>query len=156
MKGHNAPIFSLHHHPTINERKSEASGLLLSTSADWSIGLWNPKNRKDPLLMHNGDVETYDAQWSPVHPSVFASCNGYGQIELWDILKDTEESRYTYDVDKRALSKIRWSQDGKKLLSGNSNGTIKLWNVDKEFYQYREEDFSKLERMLLPSAHSTR
>jgi dynein intermediate chain len=124
--------------------------LLLSTAADWSIGIWHPKTRKDPLIMYDGEVEVYDAQWSPVHPSVFASCNGYGQIDLWDISKDTEECRYRLDADKRAISKIRWSHDGKRLLTGNSNGTVKLWNVDKEFYQYKEEDLVKLERMLMP------
>jgi dynein intermediate chain len=153
--GHQASVLSLHHHPTIHERKSEASGLMLSTSADWNIGVWHPKTRKEPLLMHDGEVETYDAQWSPVHPSVFAACNGNGQVELWDIVKETEECRYRIDVDKRALSKIRWSQDGRKLLTGNSNGSIKLWNVDKEFYQYREEDLTKLERMLMPNKQNT-
>lgn len=153
--GHKASILSIHHHPVISDRKSEASGLLLSTSADWGLGVWHPKSRKDPLLMVEGEVEIYDAQWSPVHPSVFATCNGYGQIDIWDIAKETEECRHRIDVDigasKRAISKIRWSQDGKRLLSGNSNGTIKLWNVDKEFYQYREEDLVKLEKMLMPT-----
>ena len=150
FQGHKASILSLHHHPTITERKSEASGLLLSTGADWNLGVWHPKTRKEPLLMHDGEVEIYDAQWSPVHPSVFATCNGYGQIDIWDIAKETEECRYRIDVDKRAINKIKWSHDGKRLLTGNSNGTIKLWNVDKEFYQYREDDLTKLEKMLMP------
>mmetsp|Transcript_16516 Transcript_16516/g.19091 ORF Transcript_16516/g.19091 Transcript_16516/m.19091 type:complete len:390 (-) Transcript_16516:224-1393(-) len=90
-EGHTASILSLHCHPTIEQRKSEVSNLLLSTGADWNIGIWNPKTRKDPILLHDSDVEIYDAQWSPVHPSVFAACNGNGQIELWDIQKETED-----------------------------------------------------------------
>eukprot|EP00343_Euplotes_focardii_P000605 CAMPEP_0205799994 /NCGR_PEP_ID=MMETSP0205-20121125/1493_1 /ASSEMBLY_ACC=CAM_ASM_000278 /TAXON_ID=36767 /ORGANISM="Euplotes focardii, Strain TN1" /LENGTH=202 /DNA_ID=CAMNT_0053062319 /DNA_START=59 /DNA_END=663 /DNA_ORIENTATION=- len=140
--GHKGTILSLHHHPTINERKSEASGLLLSTAADWGLGVWHPKTRKNPLMLVDGEVEYYDAQWSPVHPSVFAACNGSGQIELWDIAKETEEARARIDADKRALNKIRWSHDGKRLLTGNSHGVVKLYNVDKEFYQYREEDLT--------------
>lgn len=150
-KGHEATVLSLHHHPTIHERKSEASNLLLSTGGDWNVGVWHPKSHKEPLLMHDSEVEVYDAQWSPVHPSVFATCNGYGQIDLWDITKETEEYRYRNDADKRAINKIRWSHDGKRLLSGNSNGTVKLWNVDKEFYQPKEDDLTKLEKMLIPS-----
>ena len=148
---HNGTIFSLHNHPTITERKSEVSGLLLSTSADWGIGVWHPKTKKDPVLLIDGEVETYDAQWSPVHPSVFAACNGHGQIDLWDISKETDECKYRLEADKRAINRIRWSHDGKRLLTGNSNGTVKLYNVDKEFYQYREEDLTKLERMIKPS-----
>lgn len=33
------------------------------------------------------------------------------------------------------------------MLSGNSYGTIKLWNVNKNFYQYKEEDLNKFEKM---------
>ena len=149
--GHNATILSLHHHPAIGEKKYEASGLLLSTSADWGISVWHPKTRKEPLILIDGEVEYYDAQWSPVHPCVFATCNGNGQIDLWDISKDVEESRFRLEADKRAINKIKWSHDGKRLLTGNSSGTVKLYNVDKEFYQYRDEDLAKLERMIKPS-----
>mmetsp|Transcript_25244 Transcript_25244/g.25013 ORF Transcript_25244/g.25013 Transcript_25244/m.25013 type:complete len:346 (+) Transcript_25244:499-1536(+) len=92
FSNHFGTILSLHSHPKISERKSVTSGFLLSTAADWRIGLWHPEARKDPLLMIEGEVEYYDAQWSPVHPSVFATCNGNGQIDLWDLAKDTEES----------------------------------------------------------------
>jgi len=147
---HLGTVFSLHYHPKITERKSKASDFLLSTSADWGIGLWHPKSRKDPVLLIDGEVEYYDAQWSPVHPSVFATCNGNGQIDIWDIAKETEESRYRFEADKRAVNKIRWSSDGKKLLTGNSNGVIKMYNVAKEFYQPREDDLAKLEHILNP------
>ena len=150
--GHMGTIFSLNYHPLITERKSEASNLMLTTGADWRLGLWQPRAKKDPLFMYEADCEIYDAQWSPVHPSVFATCNGNGQIDLWDISKETEEYRYRCEVDKRAINKIKWSNDGKRLISGNTNGTIKLWNVEKEFYQYRDEDFVKLEKQLAPSA----
>lgn len=32
----------------------------------------------------------YDVQWSPMHPGVFASCDGDGFVDVWDINKDTE------------------------------------------------------------------
>ena len=154
-EGHSASILSLHCHPTIENRKSDISNLLLSTGADWNIGVWNPKTRKDPILIHDSEVEIYDAQWSPVHPSVFAACNGNGQIELWDLSKETEECVYRHEVDKRAINKIRWSYDGKRILSGNSNGTVKLWSVKDSFYQYREEDLTKFEKMFISQSQSS-
>lgn len=32
----------------------------------------------------------YDVQWSPMHPSIFASCDGDGFVDVWDINKDIE------------------------------------------------------------------
>ena len=154
-EGHMASLLSLHWHPTIENRKSEVSNLLLSTGADWNIGVWNPKARKDPILLHDSEVEIYDAQWSPVHPSVFAACNGNGQIEIWDLAKETEDWVYRHEVDKRAINKIKWSHDGKRLLSGNSNGTVKLWSVKDSFYQYREEDLTKFEKMFISQAQAS-
>lgn len=146
--GHTGTVFSLNYHPLLTDKKSEISHLMLSTGADWRLALWQPKAKKDPLFMYESDCEIYDAQWSPVHPTVFATSNGLGQIDLWDVAKDTEEYRYRLEVDKRAINKIKWSHDGKRLLSGNTNGSIKLWNVDKEFYQYKDEDVSKFEKQL--------
>jgi len=32
----------------------------------------------------------YDVQWSPVHPAIFASADGAGKLDFWDINFDTE------------------------------------------------------------------
>lgn len=144
--GHKGTVFSLNCHPLITDRKSDISNLMLTTSADWRLGLWQPKSKNTPLFMYEADCEIYDAQWSPVHPCVYATCNGYGQIDLWDLSKETEEYRYRCEADKRAINKVKWSYDGKRLISGNTNGTVKLWSVDKEFYQYKDEDLDKLEK----------
>ena len=32
----------------------------------------------------------YDVEWSPSHPAVFGCVNGVGQLQLWDINKDSE------------------------------------------------------------------
>ena len=37
-------------------------------------------------------------QWSPSHPSVFASCDGLGRVDLWNINHDTEVSLVRYSV----------------------------------------------------------
>jgi len=85
--------------------------------------------------MNDLDTEIFDIKWSPIHPSVFASGDCEGNIDLWNLSKDTESYLYRKsDESKRSINKIRWSNDGKNLLSGNSNGVVKLWKVDKQFY----------------------
>ena len=32
----------------------------------------------------------YDVQWSPIHPAVFATVNGLGRLDLWNLNNDTE------------------------------------------------------------------
>ena len=37
----------------------------------------------------NGDY-VYDVQWSPIHPALFASVDGMGKLDLWNLNSDTE------------------------------------------------------------------
>ena len=69
------------------------SQLMLSASMDWTVKLWYPKNEQKhtPIMSFESSQEyVYDVQWSPVHPSVFATCDGDGYIDIWDINKDIE------------------------------------------------------------------
>jgi len=80
-------------------------------------------------------TEIFDIKWSPTHPSVFATGDCEGNIDLWNLSKETETFSFRKpDEMKKSINKIRWSNDGSKLLSGNSNGVVKLWIVDKTFY----------------------
>jgi|JI9StandDraft_2_1071091.scaffolds.fasta_scaffold47547_2 dynein intermediate chain len=65
---------------------NELSDLMLSASFDWSIKLWYPKVRNDPILtLESAQEYIYDVQWSPVHPACFASCDGDGGLDLWNL-----------------------------------------------------------------------
>lgn len=46
---------------------------------------------KQPLYSFedSGDY-VYDVQWSPIHPAVFATVNGLGRLDLWNLNNDTE------------------------------------------------------------------
>ena len=37
----------------------------------------------------NGDY-IYDVQWSPIHPALFATVDGMGKLDLWNLNTDTE------------------------------------------------------------------
>jgi WD40 repeat protein len=37
----------------------------------------------------NGDY-IYDVQWSPLHPALFATADGSGRLDLWNLNNDTE------------------------------------------------------------------
>ena len=74
----------------------------------------------------------YDVQWSPVHPSVFASCDGEGYLEIWDLNRDVEAPITRKKTGSLALTTLRWSKDGRKIAVGDSLGNVSLWNLEKE------------------------
>ena len=125
---------------------------MLSASMDWTVKLWYPKIRNDSLLTFESSQEyVYDVQWSTVHPSVFASCDGEGYIDIWDINRDIEAPVSRKKTGSRALNTLRWSMDGRKIATGDAEGYVSLWSVDKEFSMQKNEDFNKLERLISSS-----
>lgn len=116
---------------------------------DWTVKLWYPKAKRESILTFESSQEyVYDVQWSPVHPSVFATADGDGYIEIWDINKDVEAPIARKQTGKRALNCLRWSSDGRKIAVGDSEGYVSLWSVDKEVAMHRNEDFTRLERFM--------
>lgn len=97
--GHNAAITAIAAHPgaSQNDQYPEISDLVLSSSLDWTVKLWSPKVISEqnacgrPLMTFESSQEyIYDVQWSPKHPSVFASCDAEGYVDVWDINRDKE------------------------------------------------------------------
>eukprot|EP00357_Protocruzia_adherens_P032167 CAMPEP_0115015212 /NCGR_PEP_ID=MMETSP0216-20121206/26607_1 /TAXON_ID=223996 /ORGANISM="Protocruzia adherens, Strain Boccale" /LENGTH=612 /DNA_ID=CAMNT_0002385235 /DNA_START=118 /DNA_END=1953 /DNA_ORIENTATION=+ len=144
-EGHFGPVTSLHCHPTTEGHQVyESNNLMLSSSFDWTVKLWNTKEVSKPILSFDSyDDYVYDVQWSPVHPSVFATSDGDGYVDIWDLNKDIESSRIRHRTGERAVNKLRWSTDGRQLALGDSNGGLSIWNVDKDFYTTKSEDWSK-------------
>jgi dynein intermediate chain len=78
------------------------------------------------------DDYVYDAKFHPTNPSLFACVDGLGKLDFWDLNKDVEVPVFRYDVGKYSLNKLAWSQDGKRLATGDINGKVSVFNVDKE------------------------
>lgn len=101
-RGHAAPVMSLDFHSAAGPHN--LGDLVLSTGLDWGIKLWRVKtptgttadkergkvNNVKPLLEIPRDDAVYDAKWSPSRPGVFASVDGGGFLEIWDLNADLE------------------------------------------------------------------
>lgn len=102
FQSHHAPVTSISLHPTpvTWSKGHEYSHIMLSSSMDWSIKLWNPKMGKYPIASFESSQDyVFDVKWSPVHPSVFASCDADGYLDLWDIDTDVENPIIHYKKD---------------------------------------------------------
>jgi dynein intermediate chain len=94
------------------------------------------------LTFERAEDYVYDVQWCPVHPSVFACCDGEGYLEIWDLNKDVELPQVRKSISKKAINKIRWSNDGRKIAAGDSTGKLSVWNVDKDvsyFFKFSDD-----------------
>ncbi|NER38915.1 MAG: WD40 repeat domain-containing protein [Oscillatoria sp. SIO1A7] len=114
LTGHEGPVSAL---------AFAANGeILVSGSHDRTISLWNPSNGDRKILgRHSSEVKSL-----AVSPDGWAIASaGRDGIKLWDIRTGQLLSEIVEGVEgDRALA---FSPDGKMLVTGGANNTIKIW-----------------------------
>ncbi|CAE7560215.1 DYNC1I2, partial [Symbiodinium sp. CCMP2456] len=165
--GHDGPVTGVHMHPHQGNDSGisadTTTDLCLTSSFDWSIKLWRVKQFQSPVLsLDTFEDYVYDVRWHPTHPAVFASTDGEGHIDLWNLNKNIELPvlRCENPNGRRlALNKCHWSNDGRKLAAGDSEGTVSVFAADRTVAQPRNEDFLQFQervRQLKPIVQRTR
>jgi dynein intermediate chain len=151
FEAHFGPITGLDIHPVGENIFTDLAGnLLLSSSVDWSVKLWNPKMKKTAILSFDiYDDYVFDVKWSPVHPSVFAVAEGTGLVDIWNLNQDIEMPACRLKTPGEAINKLAWQNTGEMLATGNCNGEVKVFKVPKEFVQPTPEDWSNLENLII-------
>lgn len=77
--------------PPHHENPPFMNGLILTSSLDWSVRLWNPKiSNKCFMTFESSEDYVFDVAWNKANSTVFASVDGDGYIDLWDISGDLE------------------------------------------------------------------
>ena len=147
-KGNKGPIFCVDPHPLSPEGGNTFSDLFLSCGADWTTKLWTTSQSDEPLLIFNQCKDyVYSAKWHPTNPSIFATGDGSGYIDLWDLNRDREIPTFRYDL-KTAINKLSWSNDGKKLAAGDVNGHITIFSSEKDVLNVGIESVNKFEKTI--------
>ena len=142
-KGSKGPIFCVSPHPLSAEGDKSFCDLFLSCGADWSTKLWSTSQPEEPLLTFNQSKDyVYSAKWHPFNPSIFATADGSGYIDIWDLNRDKEIPTFRYDL-RTAVNKLAWSCDGKKLATGDVNGHISIFNSEKDVVNFKIEEIKK-------------
>ncbi|ORZ32529.1 WD40-repeat-containing domain protein, partial [Catenaria anguillulae PL171] len=116
------------------------SGTLSSTSMNAPVA---------PLFsfLDVGDY-VFDVAWSPVHPAVFASVDGSGHLDLWNLNQDTELYVSRIRVAHRALNKVSFSKDGRRLLVGSADGQVYQYDLADHFLPH-DDDWIKFQQALV-------
>ena len=132
----------------------KAKSLLLTSSVDWTVKLWShsPRDAQNPLRevasFGSSRDYVYDVRWSPVHPGLFCYVDGAGMLHLWNINRSVEEPilRVMVTEDgKTGCNKVRWSDDGRKIIVGDSAGKVHLYDVAGLIATARHDSWAKLD-----------
>ncbi|KAI9502911.1 WD40-repeat-containing domain protein [Coemansia spiralis] len=152
-RAHTAPINSIDFHPP---SASEFTDLFLTASSDWTMRLWRARPAAKPASTVPSDIRplhvfdafddyVYDAKWSPVHPSVFASADGTGRLSLWNLNQDMELPAQSV-ASGRALNKLAWDRSGRRIAAGGVDGTVYVYDVG-DLSAPRPDDHAKFARI---------
>jgi len=135
-----------------------SGGLLLSAGVDWTVKVWAPAYTDKPLLSvvsHSYDYMS-DAQWSPAHPSLMATASSNGTIGLWNFANSLEEPITGSDGlvvepdggSGRGLNKIKWSNDGRRMLVASADRVHALVLAEDVVRQKGDEDSRMMNHLI--------
>jgi dynein intermediate chain len=92
--------------------------------------MWNSKSGTKPIYSFEEAADyIYDVRWCPSHPAMFATVDGTGSLDLWNLNEETEIPILKTSVSQKALNRIRWSADGKRILTGDSLGNLFIYDT---------------------------
>uniref|UniRef100_A0A672T8B9 Uncharacterized protein n=1 Tax=Sinocyclocheilus grahami TaxID=75366 RepID=A0A672T8B9_SINGR len=147
FEGHHGPITGIHCHTAAGP--VDFSHLFLTASFDWTVKLWSTKSNKPLYSFEDNSDYVYDVMWSPVHPALFACVDGLGRIDLWNLNNDTEVPTASVSVDgSPALNRLRWSQSGREIAVGDSEGQIHIYDVGEQISVPRSDEWTRFVRTL--------
>ena len=87
--GHMGPVYQVIFSPF-------DPSVFLSSSADWSIKMWDEYEKQELLTFQSGTAVVNDVQWSPTNSTAFANVTKDGRLEIWDMEKSTLKPVVSY------------------------------------------------------------
>ncbi len=150
-------------------RLSDLSASLLGQSGP--TGATVKSQTISPLMQFYRDDTVFDVSWHPQLPGVWSCVDGSGNVEIWDLLKDSEMPMFSTKPNysslssssgptttsqepsiesRKALNKLRWeTQTGNKLAVGGENGVLTIFDVNlNELSTPSVDNWQKLDGVL--------
>ncbi|XP_031431522.1 cytoplasmic dynein 1 intermediate chain 1 isoform X5 [Clupea harengus] len=148
FEGHQGPVTGISCHNALGP--IDFSHLFITSSFDWTVKLWSTKHNKPLYSFEDNADYVYDVMWSPVHPALFASVDGMGRLDLWNLNNDTEVPTASVTVEGAcALNRVRWASGGREVAVGDSEGHVWIYDVGEQLAVPHPEDWNRFARTLV-------
>ncbi|XP_052414796.1 dynein, cytoplasmic 1, intermediate chain 2a isoform X1 [Carassius gibelio] len=142
FEGHHGPITGLDCHTAAGP--VDFSHLFVTSSFDWTVKLWSNKNNKPLYSFEDNSDYVYDVMWSPTHPALFACVDGVGHLDLWNLNNETEVPTASVTVEgSPALNRVRWTQSGREVAVGDSEGQVHIYDVGEQISVPRQDEWTR-------------
>lgn len=139
---HLGPVTGISTH--YNQSSPDFGHLYLTSSIDWTIKLWSLKENKPLYSFEDNSDYVCDVAWSPIHPALFASVDGNGRLDLWNLNQDTEVPTASVVIDGApALNRVSWTPSGLHVTVGDDSGKIYVYDVADNLANPRIDEWTK-------------
>uniref|UniRef100_A0A669EMK9 Coronin n=1 Tax=Oreochromis niloticus TaxID=8128 RepID=A0A669EMK9_ORENI len=108
MQGHTEKIYSIKFHPL-------ASGVLVSSSYDLTVRLWNLETGKQVKVLDGHQDQVFGMAWSPDGKLLATVCKD-GKVRIYDPRKSTSPLQEGPGPEGHRGARVVWVCDGKYLL----------------------------------------
>ncbi|XP_028267214.1 coronin-7-like isoform X1 [Parambassis ranga] len=108
LQGHTEKIYSIKFHPL-------ASGLLVSSSYDLTVRLWNLESREQVKVLTGHQDQVFGMAWSPDGKLLATVCKD-GKIRIYDPRKSTAPVQEGPGPEGHRGARVVWVCDGKYLM----------------------------------------
>nr|XP_034316725.1 cytoplasmic dynein 1 intermediate chain 2 isoform X26 [Crassostrea gigas] len=147
FEGHMGPITGIDCHNVPGQ--IDFSPYFLTSSFDWTLKLWSIKDQKFLHSFEDNSDYVYDVQWSPIHPALFASVDGDGRLDLWNLNNETEVPTASVVAEGGvALNHCRWHGSGSSIAVGDDVGRIHIYDVAENTANPKMDEWSRFVRTL--------
>uniref|UniRef100_A0A8C4N4M3 Dynein cytoplasmic 1 intermediate chain 2 n=1 Tax=Eptatretus burgeri TaxID=7764 RepID=A0A8C4N4M3_EPTBU len=146
--GHQGPVTGIHCHAAAGP--IDFSHLFLTSSFDWTVKLWSTRNNRPLYSFEDNSDYVYDVMWSPAHPALFATVDGMGRLDLWNLNSDTEVPAASVNIEgSPALNRVCWTHSGREVAIGDSDGQVWVYDVGEQLAVPRPDEWNCFAKTLM-------
>lgn len=147
FESHQGPVTGIDTHKT--QGQIDFSDLFITSSFDWTVKLWSLKCSQPIHSFEDSSDYIFDVSWSPIHPALFASVDGLGHLDLWNLNCDAELPTASTVIDgSPALNHVTWTPSGHNVAIGDNHGKIWLYDVGEQLANPKIDEWSRFSQTL--------